>query len=290
MNVPGFPLFKIIDFEDREIIEDYIRRYPSEACEVNFTNIFIWRKFEHSKYTILNGNLCILCEPPTEPAYFLPPLGEEDLLQTVRTALAFAPRLSRVTEKFAGTFCGEFRCEPDPDNFDYVYLAEDLAQLKGKKYDGKRNRIRKFERSYLHRYVQLTPEHLDGCRRLFEEWCVEKENSGWVIHAEKEAIWEALDRFQVLGLRGGAVEIDGKIEAFSIGEKFLEDTAVVHIEIANPKFVGLAQLINQESVRREWASFRFINREQDVGIPGLRRAKQSYHPHHLVKKFNVWKA
>ncbi|MBM3284613.1 MAG: hypothetical protein FJY81_01945, partial [Candidatus Aminicenantes bacterium] len=76
MSLPRFPEFKLAGLEDREILSDFICRFPSEACEMNFANIFIWRNFERPKLTTINGNLCILCEPPSEPAYFLPPLGD----------------------------------------------------------------------------------------------------------------------------------------------------------------------------------------------------------------------
>lgn len=289
MSAPVFPEFKPVGLEDKPFIEGRIRAHPSAACEINFTNIFIWRHFEASRYTLIRGNLCVLCEPPNEPPYFLQPVGAEDLEATVRDCLEFAPRLSRVPEDFVLRNCGGLRSEAEPDNFDYVYRAEDLIQLKGKKYDGKRNRIRKFERSHPFRYLRLAPELINSCRRLFEEWFAGKANEDPAIHAEKEAILEALAGFEVLGLSGGAIEVERKIVAFSMGEELTHDTAVIHIEIADPEFPGLAQLINREFVRNEWSSFEFINREQDVGIAGLRRAKLSYYPHHLVKKYTITK-
>jgi len=289
MSAPVFPEFKPVGLEDKPFIEGTIRAHASAACEINFTNIFIWRHFEASRYTLIRGNLCVLCEPPNEPPYFLQPVGAEDLEATVRDCLEFAPRLSRVPEDFVLRNCAGLRSEAEPNNFDYVYRTEDLIQLKGKKYDGKRNRIRKFERSHPFCYLRLTPELMNGCRRLFEEWFAGKANEDPAIHAEKEAILEALAGFEVLGLTGGAIEVEGKIVAFSMGEELTHDTAVIHIEIAGPEFPGLAQLINREFVRNEWSSFEFINREQDVGIAGLRRAKLSYYPHHLVKKYTITK-
>jgi len=287
MNAPVFPEFKAVGIEDKPIIAEIIRAHPSAACEINFTNIFIWRRFESSRYTLIRGNLCVLCEPPNEPPYFLQPVGAADLEATVRDCLEVAPRLSRVPEDFVLRHCGGLRSKADPDNFDYVYRTGDLIQLRGKKYDGKRNRIRKFEKSHPFRYLRLTSGLMNGCRGLFEDWFKGKSNGDPAIHAEKEAILEALAGFEVLGLKGGAVEIDGKIVAFSVGEELTPDTAVIHIEIADPELPGLAQLINREFVRNEWSSFEFVNREQDVGIPGLRRAKVSYYPHHLVKKYTV---
>ncbi len=290
MSLPIFPEFKLVGLEDKETIQYFVRRFPSEACEINFANIFIWRKLERPKLTMINGNLCLQCEPPSEPAYFLQPLGETDISRTVETCLSFSPRLSRIPEAYVNQHCSEFPHELDANNFDYVYLTSDLISLQGKKYDGKRNRIKKFERSSGYRYLTLAPEHLQECQRLFEQWAQAKaEQRQPVGEEQKVVILEALAHFQALELVGGAIEVDGRIEAFSIGSRLNADTAVVHIEIANPGHDGLSQLINREFVRHELAAFRFINREQDVGIAGLRRAKMSYYPHHLVKKYNVWR-
>ena len=289
MSAPGFPEFKIIGLEDKDCLAAFIARSPAEVCEINLGNILIWRQFDHSKFTILNGNLCILCEPPSEPAYFLQPLGEDKIRETITACLNFAPRLSRIPESFAAQYCSEFKCEPDPGNFDYVYLAEDLIHLRGKRYDGKRNRIRKFERNHACRYVRLADEHLDSCRHLFEKWLEKKESDdGSFPLVWRHVIEEALERFKEIGLKGGAIEIEGQVAAFSIGERLTSDTAVIHIEIVDPDYEGLPQLMNREFVKNEWAEYQYINREQDLGNPGLRRAKTSYHPHHLVKKYNLW--
>ncbi|MGB8951689.1 MAG: phosphatidylglycerol lysyltransferase domain-containing protein [Candidatus Aminicenantales bacterium] len=288
MTLPRFPGFKMIGLEDQERIRAFTHRYPSEACEINFSNIFIWRNFEHPKLTTIHENLCILCEPPSEPAYFLPPIGDRELKKTIATCLSFAPRLSRVPETFALQHCPEYRSEPDRNNFDYVYLSKDLAELRGKKYDGKRNRIKKFEKSHAYRYLRLTPAHLKDCFRLVEEWVRGKGISGWLMAAQKDTIEESLRHFKTLGLTGCAIEVDGAIAAFSIGEKLGPDTAVIHIEIVSPEYEGLSQLINREFIKNEWSGYPYINREQDIGLAGLRRAKLSYHPHHLVKKYNIW--
>lgn len=289
MTLPKFPEFKLVGLEDKNCLTELISAYPSEACEINFGNIFIWRHFDHSKFTTINGNLCILCEPPSEPAYFLQPVGENKLQETVEVCLSFAPRLSRIPESFAARYCSGLKGELDRNNFDYIYLAEDLIYLRGKKYDGKRNRIRKFERSRNYQYLRLSQDHLDGCRQLFEKWLEAKSSSDRAfLSVWRHVILEALVHFKVLGLTGGVIEIDGRIAAFSIGEKLTSDTVVIHIEIVDFDYEGLPQLINREFIRNEWADYRFVNREQDMGIPGLRRAKTSYYPHHMVKKYNIW--
>jgi hypothetical protein len=289
MSLPRFPEFKPIEADDRDVLTAAIARHPSPACEIHFANLFMWRHFERSRYTVINDNFCVLCEPPGEPAYFLEPIGGTRIEATIRTCLTASPRLSRVTESFALRYGGPFRHEPDPDNFDYVYRTEDLVRLQGKRYDGKRNRIRKFERTHVYSYARYVRSDLADCLKLLDEWIKVKAKVDAVFgRAWKMVIMEALEGGEGLGLRGGVFRVGGRVVAFSFGAKLTSDTAVIPIEIVAPGYDGLSQLVNREFSRREWSDRRYINREQDNGIPGLRRAKTSYHPDHFVKKFNIW--
>ena len=289
MELPRFPEFKRVGLEDKAVLEGFIDRFPSEACEVNFANIYTWRDYERTQFTTINDNLCLLCRPGPDPAFFMPPLGTNRIRETIEACLSFCPRLSWVPESFLQQ-CQGFHWEEDKNNFDYVYRASDLIHLRGKKYDGKRNRIKKFEKNYISRYLRLRAEHLGACRLLYEDWYAAKiRQDGQIGQAQRVAVLEALAHFSELNLVGGAVEVQGRLEAFSIGGKLKADTAVIHIEIANPVYEGLAQLINREFVKNEWAAYEYINREQDMGVAGLRRAKMSYYPHRLIRKFIVWK-
>lgn len=278
---PKYPKFKLLDLKDRELFERFQKKYPPVSGELTFANTFLWRRFDHAEFSLVHGNLCLLLKPINEPAFFLPPLGENQVKETLEICLRDAPRISRVPEWFVKKYCGGLRAEPDRDNFDYVYLAKDLAELKGKKYDGKRNRIRKFTRQHSFQYMKLTAAHLKACAALFEEWIKGK--------SVQRTIWEELlKNYEDLKLTGGAIVTGDKIVAVSIGEKLNDETAIIYFEIAHPGYEGLAQLMNQEFVKNEWVDLKFINREQDMGIAGLRAAKLSYHPHHFVRKFNVY--
>jgi hypothetical protein len=287
VTAPVYPDFKPVGLEDLAVFKESLDREPSGVCEMNFANIFIWKDSEHPRWTLLNGNLCVLVEPDFEPPYFLPPAGADRVRETIATCLRHAPRLSRVPEGFVRRYGAGFRFEEDPDNFDYIYRVEDLAELKGKRYDGKRNRIRKFEKTFPHDYSALARGDVAGCARLLEDWFEEKRNGDPYMRAEKVAIVQALASFELLGLKGGVVKVGGRVEAFTFGMRLTDDTAVIPIEIANPAFPGLAQWINREFVRREWPAFEFVNREQDMGVEGLRRAKLSYQPARLLKKFSL---
>jgi len=289
LSGPVYPVLKPVGLEDKDSITGYLERFPPEVCELNFANIFIWRAIERPRWTVIRERLCILMEPPGEPPYILPPVGAEPFQETIEDCLRLAPRLSRVPESMVRSLGPDFRSEPDPGHFDYVYLAADLAELKGKKYDGKRNRIHKFERQHDYRYVEVGGDCPIDCRRLLDEWLEAKAGNGWDLEAQRAVVGEALSHFAELGLKGGGIEVEGRLAAFSIGTRLNSDTAVIMIEVVDPAFDGLAQLMNREFVRNAWSGLTAVNREQDLGIDGLRKAKQSYHPHHLVKKFNVRK-
>jgi len=290
LSLPRYPDFKPLALEDQSVFNEYFDREPSEVCELNFANLFIWKESEHPRWTIMDGSLCILVEPGCEPPYALPPVGGDRIPETMTACLRHVPRLARVPEDFVRKYGACFRIEEDPSNFDYIYRVEDLAELKGKRYDGKRNRIRKFESTFAHEYHALTASDVPGCVRLLDDWFEEKRNGDSGMMADKTAIVQALASFELLGLKGGVVKVGGRVEAFTLGGRLTADTAVIPIEIANPGLVGLAQWINREFVRREWLGFRYINREQDMGIEGLRRAKLSYQPAGLVKKYNLYPA
>jgi len=286
LTLPRYPEFKPVGLEDQDVLRGYLDDGSSEVCELNFANIFIWKDSEHPRWTVLNGSLCVLVEPEFEGAYCLPPVGGERVPETIEACLRHAPRLSRVPEAFVERYGAGFKVEEDPGNFDYIYSRLELAELKGKKFDGKRNRIRKFESTFSHEYHPLTPSDVPGCVRLLEDWFEEK-NGDLCIRAEKKAILQALASFLRLGLKGGVVKVGGRVEAFTLGGRLTADMAVIPIEIANPGLVGLAQWINREFVLREWEGTALVNREQDMAIEGLRKAKQSYHPLRLVKKYDL---
>ncbi len=181
-----------------------------------------------------------------------------------------------------------FTVEQERDHFDYVYLSQDLIHLAGKHYHAKRNHINSLRNTQPCAYVPLEEQHLTACLELAALWCRLKrceEDLG--LMGEWDAVRAALNNYRALDLTGGVILIEGKVEAFTLGELLNRDTAVVHVEKANPDIRGLYPLINQQFCQHAWANIPYINREQDLGDPGLRQAKLSYHPHRLVEKFRI---
>jgi len=172
------------------------------------------------------------------------------------------------------------------EHFDYVYKSHLLAELKGWRLDGKRAFVRKFHEAYPNwQFLPYEKHWLEGCERLLARWGEGKENDRG-IQAEREAIALVLENAFLLGVAGGVLVVDGEVVAFSFGEKLNETTFVTHFEKADTRFVGCYQMINQQMAIHYIApSFLFVNREQDLGIEGLRKAKMSYAPFKFVKKY-----
>jgi hypothetical protein len=137
-------------------------------------------------------------------------------------------------------------------------------------------------------YEPITEAHTEACLGLAQNWCVLRRcEEDLNLTGEWDATREALNHFTSLGIQGGVILINGKVEAFSLGERLNEKTAVIHIEKANTEIRGLYAAINQQFCERQWSDTPFVNREQDLGEPGLREAKLSYNPDHLVEKFSI---
>ena len=171
-----------------------------------------------------------------------------------------------------------FRKEESVDDEDYIYETEKLISLSGKKYHSKRNFVNRFEANYSYEYMPLTGENVLECLPALEEWFARHHEKMLFYFDEQEAILELLHNFDALGLKGAAIKIDGKIRAMTIGEFLPPDTAHIIIEKADIDYPGLYAVINQKFLEREWAGTRLVNREEDMGVEGLRKAKQSYHP------------
>lgn len=267
---------------------------------MTFTNFFMWRHFYNFRYAVINNLLCVSAHPEHGAPYALVPIGSASDIQCRQTVEAvkmyyeskgWRLRFARVTEQEVA-YMREIAAEDDIlldcNNSDYVYLTENLINLKGKKYDGKRNHINKFKKMYGYEYLPLTKEYIGECERIIKEWynarpCEEKKELCW----ERDANMELLANYDVLACKGAVIKVDGRVEAFTVGELLNEDTAVIHIEKANSSIPGLYPFINQQFCLNEWADVKYINREQDLGLAGLRKSKLSYHPEMFVKKYTV---
>ncbi len=292
-GIPAYPSFRPIALEDKSAVAQFFRQFPSEVSERTFASAYIWRGYAgRSGLSQMDGHLLMSWYREQWGRVLFSPTGPRPA--SVIRELTGLPQSER--EGFLGVFAitgpvaAELREEglkpvPLREEWDYVYLVDDLAKLEGTRYHSLRKDMAKATALPGLEYEPMTPEHRKACLELEEVWCDLKHCSmDRFSSAEDAALKEAISNLDILDLMGGIVLIDGKVQALTVGERLTADTAVVHFEKANPEIRGLYQVINQRFCENALKGFRFVNREQDLGEPGLRRAKEGYHPDHFVEK------
>ena len=288
--------FKPVDIRDKEIFTRYFKSDPPEISELTFTNLFMWQSLYHPVWTERDNVLLIVLRPEGSSPFGLQPVGPGNRSDALSILLDYLdeqtqkPVIRRAGEKFISETVNKSRyiCIRDRANDDYVYSTADLIKLSGRKYHRKKNHLNQFIKSFRYEYRKLDMELVECFMDMQEEWCRMKECVEIPnLLSEDYAVRRALTHFEELDYEGGAIMIEGKIEAFSLGERLNRDTAVIHIEKANPDIPGLYAAINQMFLSNAWAKIEYINREQDLGIEGLRAAKESYLPHHMINKYII---
>jgi hypothetical protein len=289
--LPEYPKSRPLALSDKPLFDEAFKVDPPEICEYTFANLYAWRDYYQFTASAFNDLLIVHCDVAKAPEFFCP-IGHFGYKKDIIKKIIFetGEKVTRVSEDVKGLLSEEdyFEIEHSPDTSDYLYKAKDLIELKGSKYDGKRNLIKKFKSNYKYDYVKIDMGYAKECHEFEEAWCLTKdchENRG--LYNEKKAFGEMVANFARLELSGGAVRVNGKMCALAIGEKLKNDTFVVHILKALPDMAGLYQLMHNEFLAREAANFEYVNMEEDLGLEGLRKAKSSYHPVNLVKKYTV---
>lgn len=281
--------------EDKPIFDKYFNEQAYQGSECTFTNLFIWRKCYDIHWAICHESLIVKVTRDNE-TFLLPPFGGKDEeLPEVLVALKeyFAGETFEIRGIYESTIERFKTYLPevadfieDRDNWDYVYLQEKLATLSGRKYHGKKNHLNGFKKDnpdYV--FEEITQDNIPECITFAENWCEARIANDQSLVCEFCAIKEALYNKDFLNIRGGLIRINGVLEAFTFGELLNPDLAVIHVEKANPDIRGLYTAINQEFCAKMWSEVTFMNREEDMGKEGLRKAKESYNPEFMVKKY-----
>ncbi|MBN2755142.1 MAG: DUF2156 domain-containing protein [Candidatus Goldbacteria bacterium] len=295
-TIPVFPNTVPLTVEHREIVEKALEKRQPVVSEHNFTEIFMWK--DSRSLTLSTADNCLIIMGKAADSYFIHlPLGGEGVPFAIKKVLGYfrdknmkCGLYALVPEEFEkfGVASQEFIKEPLRDQFDYVYLREDLARLEGRKYDGKRNLIKKFKEANEYTFEKMSGDNIKECIVFQEHWCkVRNCPDDLSLNEESTGVLEVLKNFNNLSCIGGALRIDGEIQGITVASRLNENTALVHIEKANANYKGIYQVINNIFVNEMLNEFQFVNREQDVGVEGLRKAKLSYYPHHMVEKHMI---
>ncbi|MDL2258059.1 phosphatidylglycerol lysyltransferase domain-containing protein [Eubacteriales bacterium OttesenSCG-928-K08] len=285
--------------EHKEIIDQYVRPHGFYCSELTFTNMIIWGQDDKIQWAEQDDVLYVRLTFGSYPMFMFPPVmkdWDQDYKRALDGALEYFyaqgefPRFRSVSGQFVPLFrkhAPQFTLSPERDTFDYVYRVEDLLNLAGRKYHSKRNHIHQFTSQYEFEYQELSPQDSEECMELYLSWLSEKDVLAPGILGEMNAIRFLLPNMDKLGVRGAGIRVGGKLVAFTIGEQINSDAAVIHIEKADASYMGLYAVINQQFVKNTWSHLSYINREEDMGILGMRKAKLSYRPAFMVEKFDA---
>ena len=288
--------FSPITLADKEWIDPIVRAENSRSAAYCFGTIYIWDRMFQQYAAHFQDRLILKYRFESKPFYAYPvgsgPLEPALLAMEEYARAADFPFVFRcVTETqfkaMDAAFPGRFIAEPDRDSDDYIYSAESLATLTGSKLHGKRNHINRFLTSHNWHFEPLTREHIPACLSLLDDWI---HHSGEDSSDEKNAILRAFENWEYLEQDGGVLFADGQLVAFTFGERISDDTFCVHVEKAYAELNGAFPMINREFVRYildKYKGILWINREEDLGLENLRRAKSSYFPAFMEQKFTV---
>lgn len=289
MEIPSWPAARPLHIEDKPLLDGIFDRLRPRVSELTFAGLYLFRRAHAYQLTRLGDTVVLLGRGYDGRSYVLPPLGG-DVAAALEVLIGDGQELYGADDAFVARYLTGSGLEvtEDRDSFDYLYLREELATLPGNRFHKKKNRINYFAARHQSQVATYGPAYRCSCLELLDTWyrMAEHEESP-SLDLELEATTEALAMAGELGLEGVVVTVEGAVRAFALGERLNADTAVCHFEKADPFMEGLSQLVNREFSRLLFNDCRYINREQDLGEPGLRSAKLSYHPVELVKKYRA---
>lgn len=289
--------FRPIELSDQEWIEKRLKDADLMGCEYTFVNNYIWGKQYNLEIADLNGFYCTKSGSEDSIEYGFP-IGEGNLKEVVMCLIEDAkernvPFVMKSVMKEHITLLdlvmtGQFEYTLNRDDCDYVYTAEKLAKLAGKKLHGKRNHIARFKDNPDWSYEEITEDKIEECLAMNAKWCEKYAEEGSItLHYEKCAIKRAFAHFKQLKLTGGLLRVNGEVIAYSIGEPLNHNTFVVHVEKAYAEIQGAYPMMNQQFVLNNATEYEYVNREEDLGEEGLRKAKLSYYPEIILEKYRA---
>ncbi|MGL5411502.1 MULTISPECIES: DUF2156 domain-containing protein [Cetobacterium] len=280
--------WKKLTIDSREELQKFLKN-KFETSDMNFTNLFLWSFSENIQYIVENEILYIKGFYEGNEYYFSPVSKDDNkdkMIDAVKKIKEKNGKILFIPEIYKEFLKEDFIVTEERDSFDYIYLQEDLAELKGRKFSSKKNKINKFKKTYNFTYEKISRENIEDIRIFQRKW-TENRKEDTIIVSETMGIEELLNNYEILELRGGVIKVDGKIVAYAIGEKLTENMGVIHIEKGIFDYQGSYQMINMYVAKEEFSDVKLMNREDDFGSLGLREAKLSYQPIEFIKKYSI---
>lgn len=285
--------FQHLSLENKDTVAALLREAGERGCEYSFSNLFLWGR---QKVSIHRGNLAFFSQFNRKSVYPFP-LGK-DVFATLDAIIHDAASrgipcritglLAKDRQLLETLYPGRFRFHEDRDSWDYIYDIHDLADLKGRKYQKKRNHINRFYQEHADiRWEPIDETNLDTVIRLVAAWYEKRQAAvpDSDFHMEKAAIKKALTNRQALDMEGLLLFADGQPIAMTMGSRLSEETFDIHFEkaVSEDAYPVINQLFARY-LRKKYPRLLWLDREEDMGLEGLRKAKLSYCPHHMIEK------
>lgn len=290
--------FRQIELNDKSRADELLHRSDFRGCEYTFGNNFVWSD-EFNVEVCFTDDFYFLKRGEGDSVGFVYPAGSGSIQTAVSLLSEYSSELkiplrisanAEITRKIVELF-PEATAELNRDLCDYVYLAEDLVNLGGRKYHSKRNHLSRFYENNWS-FEPLSVDNITECLEMNNKWAeqsIDYSNPNDVKDKsdELQVVVRSLNNFNQLGYIGGVIRVNGEVNAYTFGESSSQDCFVVHVEKALRDFQGTYAAINREFVKSLGGKYKYINREEDTGSENLRKAKLSYHPVFLEEKYDI---
>lgn len=284
--------FKNITMNDKDCLKEFLINSGNYNCEMSFGNNVLWDKDHLLQYVIYRNVLiyrmvseegCVYCTPDFKGKY-------DEILGFIDKDAALLGKNYKITCLSAediNKIDGEaYEITTDRNYTDYIYLVDKLVALSGSKLRKKKNHLNYFLKNYKYSYENISYDNKEECKEMKNKWLLTREEVNESLLFESSIIDKALDNFEEFDFMGGLIRVNGEVKAFTLGEKLNNKTFVTHIEKAMDDMRGLYNLINWEFAKElQQLGYSYVNREEDMGIEGLRKAKLSYEPEMLQHKY-----
>lgn len=297
-------MFKKITLKDKYLYCKYIDKNKFLSCEYSFATLFMWKEFNNIEYDILNNIFIIKKYDNNNGNFFMEPLGEiddSDLINLINHLERIRKKEERkwlfgdvsigFLNRLKGIYKEDLIFEEEINNFDYVYDFNDLINLSGRKFRKKRNKYNQFIKNYNYK-TEFFKSFLDNkekkeCLEFLDKWYLENKQKDDEFLAEINGTRNLINYLEELDLDLIKLYVDNKLIGISIGEKFNDSTYIVHVEKCLKEFNGAYAFINNSLLKNSFLDLKYVNREEDLGVLGLRKSKMSYNPKFFERKYLV---
>lgn len=282
---------KEIRIEDKALLSSIMG--PQENSILNFTTLYIWGGEGKIKYDIVEDCLVCFFYSGRDGIGCTYPVGNGNRQKAAEMAFEYmqkqggTPRFILMPHAAAleceQVFPNKFHIYSDRNNADYIYETNRMIHLSGKDLHSKKNHVNAFLKKYSFTYERIPMSQVPECIELFLKWqgALKNHTAGF----SQKATIRLLENVDALGVTLGGIRVDKQLIAFSAGEAVTKDCALIHLEYADATIRGAFPIMNQQFCANEWQSYSFVNREEDMGIEGLRKAKMAYRPVRLIEKY-----